>query len=108
MRPRARGHSYVTPAADADARRVLVFVTVRTRRTIEELAQYLDLIPWLPEREHRLKQASTCPQPSLPVLPASANACITFDKFHVIGRQHGSRQDAQDRATYGQIPEGLA
>lgn len=38
---RARGHSYVTLAADADARRVLFVTEGRDAKTIEELAQYL-------------------------------------------------------------------
>ena len=39
---RARGHSYVTLAADAQARRVLFVTEGRDAKTIERLAQYLD------------------------------------------------------------------
>ena len=38
---RARGHSYVTLAADADARRVLFVTEGRDAKTIGRLAQYL-------------------------------------------------------------------
>ena len=81
---RARGHSYVTLAADADARRVLFVTEGRDAKTIKELASYLE--------DHG------CPienitQTSIDMSPAFIsgvskhlpNARITFDKFHIIG-----------------------
>jgi transposase len=81
---RARGHSYVTLAADAQARRVLFVTEGRDAKTIERLAQYLD--------DHG------CPAQSITsasidmssafivgVTEHLPNARITFDKFHVIG-----------------------
>jgi hypothetical protein len=52
---RARGHSYVTLAADADARRVLFVTEGRDAKTIKELASYLE-VAWLPAREHHQDQ----------------------------------------------------
>ncbi len=81
---RARGHSYVTLAADADARRVLFVTEGRDAKTIERLAQYLD--------EHGCPTESIT-SASIDMSPAFIagvsqhlpNARITFDKFHVIG-----------------------
>lgn len=81
---RARGHSYVTLAADADARRVLFVTEGRDAKTIKELASYLE--------EHGCP-ASTITQTSIDMSPAFIsgvtqhlpNARITFDKFHIIG-----------------------
>ena len=81
---RARGHSYVTLAADAVARRVLFVTEGRDAKTIKELASYL--------------QDHGCPteniiRTSIDMSPAFIsgvtqhlpNARITFDKFHIIG-----------------------
>ena len=81
---RAKGHSYVTLAADADARRVLFVTEGRDAKTIKELASYVE--------DHG------CPienitQTSIDMSPAFIsgvskhlpNARITFDKFHIIG-----------------------
>jgi transposase len=81
---RARGHSYVTLAADADARRVLFVTEGRAAGTIEELAEYLE--------DHGCA-ASDISSVSIDMSPAFIagvtehlpNARITFDKFHVIG-----------------------
>src|ERR1700690_2510583 len=81
---RARGHSYVTLAADADARRVLFVTEGRDAKTIEQLAEYLD--------DHGCP-AENIPSTSIDMSPAFIagvsqhlpNARITFDKFHVIG-----------------------
>ncbi|MFY8019004.1 MAG: ISL3 family transposase [Inhella sp.] len=81
---RARGHSYVTLAADAQARRVLFVTEGRDAKTIERLAQYLD--------EHGCA-AQNITSASIDMSPAFIsgvtehlpNARITFDKFHVIG-----------------------
>jgi transposase len=81
---RARGHSYVTLAADAQARRVLFVTEGRDAKTIERLAQYLD--------DHGCP-AQSITSASIDMSPAFIagvtehlpNARITFDKFHVIG-----------------------
>ena len=81
---RARGHSYVTLGADAEARKVIFVTEGRDAKTIEELAEHL--------------KAHGCPvgnitSASIDMSPAFIsgvtqhlpNARITFDKFHVIG-----------------------
>ena len=81
---RARGHSYVTLAADAEARRVLFVTEGRDAKTIEQLAEYLD--------DHGCP-AQSITSASIDMSPAFIagvtrhlpNARITFDKFHVIG-----------------------
>jgi len=81
---RERGHSYVTLAADADARRVLFVTDGRDANTIKELASYLE--------DHGC-QAKNITQASIDMSPAFIsgvgkhlpNARITFDKFHIIG-----------------------
>ena len=81
---RARGHSYVTLAADADARRVLFVTKGRDAKTIKELASYLE--------DHGCP-AGNITQTSIDMSPAFIsgvskhlpNARITFDKFHIIG-----------------------
>ena len=81
---RARGHSYVTLAADADARRVLFVTEGRDAKTIKELASYLE--------DHGCP-AENITQASIDMSNAFIsgvgkhlpNARITFDKFHIIG-----------------------
>ncbi len=81
---RARGHSYVTLAADADARRVLFVTEGRDAKTIEQLAEYLDDHGCPPES---ITSASIDMSPAFiaGVTQHLPNARITFDKFHVIG-----------------------
>src|SRR5574340_490926 len=81
---RARGHSYVTLAADAEARRVLFVTEGREARAIAQLAEYLG--------DHGCP-AGNIASASIDMSPAFIagvsqhlpNARITFDKFHVIG-----------------------
>jgi transposase len=81
---RAKGHNYVTLAADAEARRVLFVTEGRDAKTIKELASYLE--------DHGCP-AENITQTSIDMSPAFIsgvtkhlpNARITFDKFHVIG-----------------------
>jgi hypothetical protein len=76
---RARGHSYVTLAADADARRVLFVSEGRDAKTIKELASYLE--------DHGCP-VENITQTSIDMPPAFIsgvskhlpNARITFDK----------------------------
>lgn len=80
---RARGHDYITLAADAKARRVLFVTEGRDAKTIEALTTELD--------------AHGCPAEqidsvSIDMSPAFIKGCtehlpnarITFDKFHVV------------------------
>jgi len=81
---RAKGHNYVTLAADAEARRVLFVTEGRDAKTIKELASYLE--------DHGCP-AENITQTSIDMSPAFIsgitkhlpNARITFDKFHIIG-----------------------
>jgi transposase len=104
---RARGHDYVTLAADADTHRVLAVTPGRDAKTLATIAA--ELI------------AHGCPveqigSVSIDMSPAFIkgcgdwlpNACITFDKFHVVGHANAAvdkmrrieqRQDAAHKAT---------
>lgn len=80
---RARGHDYVTLAADALERRVLFVTEGRDAQTIGELAAELDAHGCPPEQIERV---------SIDMSPAFIKGCteqlpnarITFDKFHVV------------------------
>lgn len=81
---RARGHSYVTLAADAQARRVLFVTEGRDAKTIERLAQYLD-DRGCPAQSITSASIDMSPAFIVGVTEHLPNARITFDKFHVIG-----------------------
>ena len=80
---RARGHDYVTLAADAAARRVLFVTEGRDAKTIQDLAADLDA------HGCRAEQIDSV---SIDMPPAFIKGCaehlrnarITFDKFHVV------------------------
>ena len=80
---RARGHDYVTLAADAFERRVLFVTEGRDAKTIEALAAHLDVRGCPPAQIESV---------SIDMSPAFIKGCtehlpearITFDKFHVI------------------------
>src|SRR4029453_4022718 len=80
---RARGHDYITLAADAEKRRVLAVAEGRGVETIEALAAELDAHGCTPA------QVSSV---SIDMSPAFIKGCaehlpnarITFDKFHVV------------------------
>jgi transposase len=80
---RARGHDYLTLAADALARRVLFVTAGRDSATIEKLAADLQAHGCAPE---------TIESVSIDMSPAFIKGCaehlpkarITFDKFHVV------------------------
>ncbi|MGQ0708188.1 MAG: ISL3 family transposase [Rhodoferax sp.] len=80
---RARGHAYVTLAADALQRRVVFVTEGRDAKTIEELAAYLDGHGCAPEQ---IDSVSIDMSPAFikGVGQHLPNARITFDKFHVI------------------------
>src|SRR5438445_652655 len=80
---RARGHDYVTLAADAIRRRVLFVTEGRDAKTIKELAAYLADHGCPPEQ---IDSVSIDMSPAF-IKGASQelpNARITFDKFHVV------------------------
>ena len=80
---RARGHDYITLAADAAARRVLFVTEGRDARTIKELAADLQAHGCAPDAIESV---------SIDMSPAFIRGCaeylpnarITFDKFHVV------------------------
>lgn len=84
---RARGHNYVTLAADANARRVLCVTEGREAAAIEEIAAQL--------QDHGCEPAQI-ESVSIDMSPAYIKGCgqhlpnarITFDKFHVV--QHAN------------------
>jgi transposase len=80
---RARGHDYVTLAADAARRRVLFVTEGRDAGTIKELAVHLADHGCPPEG---IESVSIDMSPAFikGVSEALPNARITFDKFHVI------------------------
>jgi transposase len=81
---RARGHSYVTLAADAEARRVIFVTEGRDAKTIEELAGYLEA-HGCPAKSITSASIDMSPAFISGVTQHLPNARITFDKFHVIG-----------------------
>jgi transposase len=80
---RARGHDYVTLAADAEQRRVLFVTEGRDAKTIEELASYLEE-HGCPADQVRCVSIDMSPAFIKGVTEHLPEACITFDKFHVI------------------------
>lgn len=84
---RARGHNYVTLAADANARRVLCVTEGREAAAIKEVAAQLQGHGCAPEQIESI---------SIDMSPAYIKGCsqhlpnarITFDKFHVV--QHAN------------------
>jgi len=80
---RARGHDYVTLAADAVKRRVLFVTAGRDTKTIEELAAHLDA-HGCPRANIDSVSIDMSPAFIKGVSQALPNARITFDKFHVV------------------------
>jgi transposase len=80
---RARGHKYVTIAADADERRVVFVGEGRTAKVVAELAEHLDWRGCPPEqiRQVSIDMSAAYIKGVGEHLP---DAQITFDKFHVI------------------------
>jgi len=80
---RARGHQYLTLAADAEARRVIAVVPERDAAAITGVAQWL---------EGQGGDPQAIEQVSIDMLPAYEegvatefpNATVTYDKFHVV------------------------
>ena len=80
---RARGHDYVTLAADAQARRVLFVTEGRSAKTIKALAA--DLADHgCPPGQITSVSIDMSPAFIKGVIEQLPNARITFDKFHVI------------------------
>lgn len=80
---RARGHDYITLAADAIERRVLFVTEGRDAKTIQQLAAHLDEHGCPPEQ---IDTVSIDMSPAFikGVTEELPNARITFDKFHVV------------------------
>ena len=80
---RARGHDYITLAADAIERKVLFVTEGRDTQTIESLAADLQAHGCSPEQ---IESVSIDMSPAFikGVTAELPNARITFDKFHVI------------------------
>lgn len=91
---RARGHDYITLAADAEARRVLFVTEGRDAAAILELAADLEAHGCPPER---IESVSIDMSPAFikGVTRYLPEAKITFDKFHVIA--HASQAVDQMR-----------
>jgi transposase len=81
---RARGHDYVTLAADAIKRRVLLVTVGRDAKTIEALAAHL-ADPGCPPEQIDTVSIDMSPAFIKGVSQALPNARITFDKFPVVG-----------------------
>jgi transposase len=80
---RARGHDYITLAADADARRVVFVTEGRDAGTIAQLAEHLQAHGGAPAaiESVSIDMSAAFIKGVREHLPA---ASITFDKFHVI------------------------
>lgn len=80
---RARGHDYITLAADATERRVLFVTAGRDAKAIHELASELAAHACPPEQIESVSidMSGAFIKGCTEQLP---NACITFDKFHVV------------------------
>jgi transposase len=80
---RARGHDYITLAADALARRVLFVTEGRDAKTIKALADDLNAHGCPPEQ---IESVSIDMSPAFikGVSEALPHARITFDKFHIV------------------------
>lgn len=91
---RARGHDYLTLAADADQRRVIFVTEGRDSATIEALAGTLESHGGAAEN---IESASIDMSPAFikGIEEHLPNAWITFDKFHVIA--HASAAVDQTR-----------
>lgn len=91
---RARGHDYITLAADAEARRVLFVTEGRDAAAILELAADLEVHGCPPQR---IESVSIDMSPAFikGVTRYLPEAQITFDKFHVIA--HASQAVDQMR-----------
>lgn len=86
---RARGQSYVTLAADAQARRVIFVTEGRDAKTIEALAADL-LAHGCPPEQITSVSIDMSPAFIKGVSGELPNAQITFDKFHVVGHANAA------------------
>jgi transposase len=80
---RARGHQYVTIAADANARRVVFVGEGRGAQVVAELAEHMDWHGCPPVQIDRVSMDMSAAYIK-GVTEHLPNAQITFDKFHVI------------------------
>jgi transposase len=86
---RARGHAYVTLAADADERRVVFVTEGRRAQAIKELAQHLDSHGCTPQQIQRVSidMSAAYIKGVAEHLP---QAQVTFDKFHVVAHANAA------------------
>ncbi|AAW77182.1 transposase [Xanthomonas oryzae pv. oryzae KACC 10331] len=86
---RARGHDYVTLAADAQARRVIFVTEGRDAKAVKALAADLAAHGCPPEQ---ITSVSIDMSPAFikGVSDQLPNAQITFDKFHVVGHANAA------------------
>lgn len=100
---RARGHDYITLAADADKRRVVFVTEGRDAATIGELAEHLDWHGCPPEQIRRVSidMSAAFIKGVTEHLP---QAQITFDKFHVVAHAN-TAVDKTRRAEQRAEPE---
>lgn len=103
---RARGHQYVTIAADSDKRRVVFVGDGRGAQVVAELAEHLDWHGCPPEQIERVSIDMSAAYIS-GVGEHLANAQITFDKFHVIAHANAA-VDKTRRAEQRTDPDGAA
>jgi transposase len=105
---RARGHDYITLAADAAARRVLSVTEGRDAKAVQTIAQELAEHGCPPER---IESVSIDMSPAFIKGCAEAlpNARITNDQVpRRLARQCCGGQDAAHRAARRQVPQGPA
>ena len=81
---RARGHDYVTLAADADQRRVLAVAKGRDAKAVATIAAEL-IEHGCPVEQIGSVSIDMSPAFIKGCTDSLPNACITFDKFHVVG-----------------------
>lgn len=86
---RARGHDYITLAADADKRRVLAVAVGRDAQTLHTIAEELEA-HGCPREQIGSVSIDMSPAFIAGCDEALPNACITFDKFHVIGHANAA------------------
>ena len=86
---RARGHDYIAIGADADKRRVLAVAEGRDAQTVHTIAKELEA-HGCPREQIGSVSIDMSPAFIAGCDEALPNACITFDKFHVIAHANAA------------------
>ncbi|AXM14410.1 hypothetical protein BRN32_18105 [Xanthomonas oryzae pv. oryzae] len=105
---RARGHDYVTLAADAQARRVIFVTEGRDAKAVKALAADLAAHGCPPEQ---ITSVSIDMSPAFikGVSDQLPNAQITFDKFHVVGHANAAVDKTRRiEPAHREVPQGHA